>query len=43
MKLIGFLKQEEGNYSVENSSDGAVLVIIHGAIPKSVCCIKTEE
>ena len=31
-----FVKQGAGNYSVECDKDGAVLVRIHGAIPKLV-------
>ena len=37
------MKQEAGNYSVERASDGAVLVIISGAIPESVCRIEPGE
>ena len=35
-----FLKQEAGNYSAGNASDGAVLVRRHGASPEQVRCIE---
>ena len=38
-----FVKQEAGNYSVEHSSYGAVLVIIHDTSPESVRCIESVK
>ena len=38
-----FVKREAGNYSVERTSDGAVLVRRNGAINESVCHIELEE